>query len=181
MCGNPTAPTQWVFPSGDLAERYSRSQSSDSHGAWSRGQERTAHQQAEQLLIHMVAAAWYPTALHVWYERAFNLTRQERVHEALKLLQSIHAEFEGHLDEDTFSLWGRCHKEPGDRHREAGQKSADGSAVQRSAFKEAEDAYRLAIEQYTKAYAVAGGFFPCINVATLTFLREHVRAFGPQR
>ncbi len=137
--------------------------------AWSRSGDPDELRQAELLLAHLVEQ--YPTALHVWYERAFNLTRQKRVYEALNLLKTIDADFGGHLDEDTYGLWGRCYKEPGDIHRLTGQNAPDKSAGQKSEFKEADDAYRLAIEQYTKAYAVAAGFFPGINVATLTFLR----------
>ena len=78
---------------------------------------------------------------------------------------------EGRLDEDTYSLWGRCHKDSGDRHMSQGQAGLAGSPLQRSAFQEADEKYRLAIEKYRKAFEVAEGFFPGINVATLTFLR----------
>lgn len=136
---------------------------------WSRSKNPDERRQGEHLLIGLVAK--YPTALHVWYEHAFNLTKQGRVPDALQLLLSIHTAFDGRLDEDTFSLWGRCYKDPGDRHLEIGQKSDPGSADQESAFREAEEAYRDAVKHYTNAYLLAGGFFPGINVATLTFLR----------
>lgn len=131
-------------------------------------------QQAAQLLAGLVQM--YPTAQHVWFEQAFNLTKQDRISDALRLLKKIHADFCGRLDEDTLSLWGRCYKDRGDRHLEIGLRSADSSPEQLSAFEEAEQEYRHAIDQYTKAYAEAGGFFPGINVATLTFLRAGLSA-----
>jgi hypothetical protein len=113
----------------------------------------------------------YPASLHVWYERAFNLASQGRFAEAAKSLKQIHETFGDALGEDGYSLWGRCHKEAGDRFLENGRRCERGSAEQRSAFEDADDAYSLAVMRYQQAYDVDQGFFPGINLATLLFLR----------
>lgn len=154
----------------DLAQRHSTYQVPLSVARrWSRGNSAEERADGEKLLIELCRR--YPASLQVHGERAFNLTKQNRVPEAMRVLKAIHAEFDSYLDEDTFSLWGRCHKQPGDRFLDTALRSALGSAARRSAFQEADVEYGLAVEQYEKACAVNGGFFPGINVATLTFLR----------
>ena len=125
---------------------------------------------AELLLDVMVKK--YPAALHVWYEKAFNLIKQgqNRVPDALKVLKQTEAAFDRHLDQDTYALWGRCFKDSGDLLMREGLRNEAGSELQISAFREAALKYRSAIEKYSEAFEVAKGFFAGINVATLTFL-----------
>jgi tetratricopeptide (TPR) repeat protein len=141
--------------------------------AWNRGTE-DERRRAEPLLDSLIDR--FPSALHVWYERAFNHARQKRFTEAIKMLQRIHETFDDAMDEDTYGLWGRCHKETGDWYLESGFKYVQGSERQRSAFEEAEEAYGLAIERYQQAFRVMAGFFPGINLATLLFLRAGLNA-----
>jgi tetratricopeptide (TPR) repeat protein len=136
---------------------------------WNRGENRDARERAARLLKGLVEK--YPAALHVWFERAFNFTKLGRIPDSVKLLHEIHAAFGGRLDSDTFSLWGRCYKEQGDGHLDVGLGEKPDSAAQRSAFQEAEESYGHAIKHYINAYEVDRGFFPAINIATLTFLR----------
>ena len=134
---------------------------------------------AETLLERLMDR--YPAALHVWYERALNLVKDpDCFPDAVMLLDRILIEFGDAVDEDTLALAGRCHKDRGDRDLRAGL--ATGSSDSRAAdervdaFEEADEEYSCAIDRYRQAYALAGGFFPGINVATLLFLRGGLQA-----
>ena len=140
---------------------------------WNRGDEHD-RRSAEQLLNCLIER--YPAALHVWYEWAFNHAKQGRFAEAMKSLRRIEESFGDALGEDVYSLWGRCCKEAGDRYLENGRSCQRGSAEQRSAFEEADDAYGQAVPRYQQAYEVQNGFFPGINLATLLFLRAGLNA-----
>ncbi|HZZ79846.1 MAG TPA: tetratricopeptide repeat-containing protein [Gemmataceae bacterium] len=132
---------------------------------WNR---KKAEDKAERLLTGLVAR--YPATLHVHYEQAFNLVKQKRGEEALKKLEKLHTEFDGALDEDTWSLWGRCHKDHGDAELVAGMKQWD-SPDARIRFEEGDRHYHDSLTKYQAALMAAGGFFSSINIATLTFLR----------
>ena len=140
---------------------------------WNRGDE-TRSPAAEQLLNCLIER--YPAALHVWYEWAFNRAKQGRFDEAMKSLRRIDEIFGDAIGEDVYSLWGRCCKEAGDRYLENGRSCQRGSAEQRSAFEEADDAYAPAVPRYQQAYELQNGFFPGINLATLLFLRAGLNA-----
>jgi tetratricopeptide (TPR) repeat protein len=123
---------------------------------------------AEGLLDDL--AKRHPTALHVWFERAFNLVQQGRRGPALDLLADADARFGGHLDEDTLCLWGRCHKDPGDAHLARGL-AEPVPADRRVALEEADGEYATAADKYRRAFELAGDPFPGTNLATLAFVR----------
>jgi hypothetical protein len=140
---------------------------------WNRGSA-DDRRRAEQLLNELIKR--YPAALHVWFEWAFNRAAQGRFGDALKSLKQIHEAFGDAIGEDAYSLWGRCHKDVGDRHLEKGRAFDRGSAEQRSEFEDADDAYSLAVARYQQAYDMDDGFFPAINLATLLFVRAGLNA-----
>ena len=139
---------------------------------WNRGGRETqlsAHDVLNQL------AQQYPASLHVHFELAYNLVKLERVAEAQGKLKATDAQFDGHLDEDTFSLMGRLHKDLGTRELTRGLQSPQNSAVRQSCFREAIEALEKASDEYGRAYHLEHGFFSGINLATLRFLLAGLR------
>ena len=124
---------------------------------WNRGGNPDDLGKAEQLLA--VLAGKYPEQ-PVLFEQAFNLVRQKRPLEALRILEAADDKFPRTLGEDLLSLWGRIFKDRGDAHLKAGDAAA------------AEAAFRDAQRLYDRAYALHRDRFPGINVATLAFLRS---------
>lgn len=142
----------------------------------------------------------YPAALSVWFEAAFNRVRRiaplrdpaERAtarQKALELLHTIDGLFGGRLDEDTYALWGRCHKDAGHEHLDRGlalpasaggpdeaEREPASPLVRSGAAGAAEAEYLKAEEQYDKGYRLKGNWFPGINVAFLRFLRAALAA-----
>lgn len=145
---------------------------------WNRGAapDRAA---AADLLAGLVER--YPTVLVVWYELALNRVKAGERLETLALLDEIHHQFEGRLDEDTFCLWGRCHKDVGHEHLDRGGPLPGGGAVpdrepasvlvQSGAAAAADREYELGRQRYEQGYDLSGGWFPAVNVAFLTFMR----------
>jgi tetratricopeptide (TPR) repeat protein len=145
---------------------------------WNRGDtpDRAA---AAELLTGL--AERYPTVLVVWYELALNRVKAGERPAALALLDEIHHQFEGRLDEDTFCLWGRCHKDAGHEHLDRGRRLPVGGAVperepdsplvQSGAAAAADREYELGRQRYEQGYNLSGGWFPAVNVAFLTFMR----------
>lgn len=145
---------------------------------WNRGtaDEREA---AAELLAELQKR--YPTALVVWYEGAFNLANRETREQTLNRLKAIEQKFGGRLNEDTHSLWGRCHKTAGHERLEAALLPTAKPEARAAALEDAERAYLHALEQYNKALVCAATGFPKVNVAFLKFVlaavaREHGHA-----
>jgi hypothetical protein len=126
---------------------------------WNRSGDPADLRKAEQLLALLTAPGEFEFALPVWYERAFNLVRQKRPGEAVRLLERIAVDFQHSLDRDTVALWGRILKDRGYARLDAG----DLAGAER-AFADAEAAY-------LRGFRSARDYFPGINVATLRFLR----------
>jgi|GEM_PF-2955393 len=122
---------------------------------------------AEELLSVLIDR--YPTALHVWYEWAFAVRNQPTV--ALDRLARIDRQFHGRLDEDTYSLWGRCYKDKGHVQLDRGLAFPARSAERMLALTEADTEYKQASIQYEKGFKLSGNWFPGINLAFLTFMR----------
>lgn len=143
---------------------------------WNRG---TAEERDAAALLLAELEKRYPTALVVRYEGAFNLANRKQRERTLERLKQIEKEFDGRLNEDTYSLWGRCHKEAGHECLDAAQKPDAPPDARATALQDADRAYEHALEQYGKAVAVAASAFPAVNVAFLTFMRAALaRATG---
>lgn len=136
---------------------------------WNRGDDPADLDRAARLLTELTAR--YPAALHVWYERAFNLVRRGEYPAAVALLGDIDVRFGGRLDEDTYSLWGRIHKDAGDAGLGRGLAHPPGDPRRWVAFEAADREYELALVRYRKGFALAATGFPGVNVACLTLVR----------
>ena len=109
-----------------------------------------------------------PHDIHAWYELAFAQVKVKDRAAALKTLERANDQFAGRLDEDTFSLWGRCYKDAGDDARLAAE-SASGDP--HASLLQADESYRRACEYYERGYNLDGNQFPGINLATLLLVR----------
>lgn len=129
---------------------------------WNRGGGAVGFERAKQLAAAL--ARKYSHAPRVWYELAFALVKLGQRALTVELLErKVSPDFGGQLDTDTFSLWGRCHKDLGDRYAAAGDYAA------------AEREYAAAEARYEQAYKASNGdYFPGINVATVRLLRAVV-------
>lgn len=142
---------------------------------WNRSKNSHRLAQAEEFLAELIRR--YPAALPIWYEWAFQASQGDDPTDAKRLrvlerLQRVRAQFGDELDIDTWSLWGRCHKDAGHEALDQALAATD-AAVRDIKFERADKEYSLAIEKYDRAYRLNDAFdhFPGINVATLTFLR----------
>ena len=137
--------------------------------AWNRGGDAEKIARAHDLLMGLRDRYRHVLAWH--YELAFNLTKQDRCEEALAQLVEIGETFQGQLDEDTLSLWGKCHKARGDQFRAAGLRTGSSQAERLTALAEADRAYVEACRRYEQAYGLEHNWFPGINLATLWLMR----------
>lgn len=142
---------------------------------WNRGGDPGELADAAELLA-VLAEQKFPTVLRVWFEAALNRVKRGRRDEALELLADIDRRFGGRLDEDTYALWGRCHKDAGHAHLDRGLALPALAPTRGLAFEDADHEYARALVQYQKSYALAGNWFPGVNVAFLLFLRAGLAA-----
>ncbi len=138
---------------------------------WNRGTDPADLDAAGRLLAALTAPDRYPTALHLWYERAFNLVRRGRPADAEELLADVDRRFGGRLDEDTYCLWGRLSKDRGHAHLDAGLPLPAGDPRRTLAFELADEEYATAAGRYRRACEAPGSEYPAVNVAFLALLR----------
>lgn len=138
---------------------------------WNRSGDPDDLDRAGRLLAALTAPDRYPTALHLWYERAFNLGRRRRPDEAEALLGEVDRLFGGQLDEDAYGLWGRLYKDRGHAHLDAGLAQPPGATGRKLEFEQAYQEYAKAAGRYRRACDLTDTGFPEVNVAFLVFVR----------
>lgn len=138
---------------------------------WNRGSDPADLDAAGELLAALTAPDRYPTALHLWFERAFNLVRRGRPSDAEELLAEVERRFGGRLDEDTYCLWARLPKDRGHVQLDFGLPLPVGDPSRSLAFELADEEYATAAGRYRRACESPGSGYPAVNVAFLALLR----------
>jgi tetratricopeptide (TPR) repeat protein len=126
-------------------------------------------QQLNELVNH------YPAQLPVWFERAFYLAKQKQTLQAIDCLEEIEKTFPLTIDEECYSLWGRCYKDRGDQCLLNADAVGVSAEIRKCHLEDADAEYEKAILQYERAYRQHRGAFPGINLATLHLIRQGIQ------
>ncbi len=131
----------------------------------------TDHEQVATLAASILPAMQHD--VRAWYESAFAQLKCGKRADAEATLQTAERKLGGSLDEDCYSLLGRCHKQAGHDAMTKAEAEVDPLA-RRPLWIQAETEYRDALKHYDRGYQLNAHPFPGINVAHLKVMQAAI-------